>query len=214
MVVLTGDTRSKKLVSLLQEHGWGRMVIDRGIRPYPGEKWGFDNGAFRDWRKGKRFDETAFLRRLDIAYIIGTPYIAVTPDIVAGGERSLEFSLSWVERLPKEWPWYLAVQDDMNLEQVDKVLQYFAGIFLGGTDLFKGTAWYWCQLAHRQGKRFHYGRAGTPGKIRKAMAIGADSCDSAFPLWTRDRMDVFVSAWKRKEEQVTLWGPEVWAIRP
>jgi hypothetical protein len=48
MIFITGDTRSRKMVALLQKHGMGRMVIDRAITPYPGEPWAFDNGAYRD----------------------------------------------------------------------------------------------------------------------------------------------------------------------
>lgn len=189
MLLLTGDTRSKKCVEWLQSRGFGRIWIDHKPTPYPQEPWGFDNGAFRDWKKGLIFDGDSYLRRLDKAYVVGIPYLAVVPDMVAEGLRSLDFSLSWLDRLPKEWPWYLALQDGMGLEDVDSVIDRFAGLFLGGTDRFKYTAWYWRKLSHRHGKPFHYARASTPRKIRHAMASGADSCDSAYPLWMADRLD-------------------------
>ena len=213
MIILTGDTRSKKLIQKLREHGIGRMVVDKLPAPYPGEPWGFDNGAFRDWRNGREFDGDAYLRRLERAYAVGRPYIAVVPDLVAGGLRSLEFSLRWLERLPADWPWYLAVQDGMKLADVEPVLGKFAGIFLGGTDRFKGTAYWWCQLAHKHGKLFHYARAGTPRKIQHAVEVGADSCDSAFPLWTMERLDYFI-VWKEQPFQQRIWGPEVGSIVP
>jgi len=214
MIFITGDTRSKKIIKILQIYGMGRMFIDRIIKVYPQEPWGFDNGAFRDWLNGKDFDAEAFLRRLEIAYRIGTPYLAVVPDIVAGGDKSLEFSLGWLEKLPQEWPWYLAVQDGMKLEQVNEVISPFAGIFLGGTDKFKATAWHWCKLAHIHGKKFHYARAGTPRKLIDAKKVGADSCDSAFPLWSMERFMVLMAEWEGNTEQVGFWGPDVWSIVP
>lgn len=187
--MLTGDTRSKRIVSLLRNLGWGRMWIDQRPTPYPGEPWGFDNGAFRDWRNGRSFDESAYLRRLEVAYSAGMPYLAIVPDLVADGERSLAFSLSWLTRLPSDWPWYLAVQDGMTLAQVRMVLPKFKGLFLGGSNKFKATAYFWAGLAHGQGKHFHYGRAGTKRKLFHAVESGADSADSAFPLWTSERLD-------------------------
>jgi hypothetical protein len=121
------------------------------------------------------------------------PILAVTPDIVAAGMRSLAFSTQWrmSHKLPSEWPWYLAVQDGMTVNDVKPHLHLYAGLFLGGTDRFKETAFRWCELAHRYGKKFHYGRAGTPRKLMSAFKVGADSCDSAFPLWTTERMLAF-----------------------
>ena len=213
MIFITGDTRSKKMIKILQEYGMGRMVIDRLIKLYPREPWGFDNGAYRDWVGEKEFDEDAFLRRLEMAYQLGIPYLAVVPDIVAGGENSLEFSLGWLKRLP-EWPWYLAVQDGMKLERVSQIIKPFAGIFLGGTDKFKATAWYWCKLAHQHGKKFHYARAGTPRKVIHARKVGSDSCDSAGPLYSIERFNWFLSAWIEHNEQIDFWGPEIWSARP
>ena len=81
MHVLVGDTNSRWMIERLREQGWGRMVVDRALRLYPGEQWGFDNGAFRDWKNGSEFDGDGFQRRLDVALGMGTPYLAVVPDI-------------------------------------------------------------------------------------------------------------------------------------
>ena len=159
---------------------------------YPFEPWGFDNGAFEAWKKGETFREDKFLRRLDVALKVPSdPIVACCPDIVAGGLRSLEFSVWWLERLPMGWPWYLAVQDGMTHDDVLGVAHLFAGIFLGGTDKFKLTAYGWSRLAHFADKKFHYGRAGTLRKLAHAHAVEADSVDSNFPLWTQERMTMF-----------------------
>lgn len=180
--------------------------------PYTGEPWAFDNGAYGDFLRGKQFDEDAFLRRLEKAYRLGCPYMAVAPDIVAGGLRSLEFSLRWLEKLPSDWCWYLAVQDGMGLDDVDSVLDRFSGIFLGGTDHFKATALHWARLAHGRGKKFHFARAGTLRKVEFAKLVGADSLDSSFPLWTKERLRTFIEAVDM--ETNVLWGPDVWSISP
>lgn len=185
------------------------MWVDRRKpTPYEGELWGFDNGAYHYFLHGQLLDENVFLKRLDLAYQLDIPYIAITPDIVCGGLKSLEYSLSWLERLPGDWPWYLAVQDGMTVADVEPVVYSFAGIFLGGSTGFKSTAPIWRELAHRCGKNFHYGRAGTKRKLLHAMDCGADSADSAFPLWTRERFNEFVKWWEISRSGILrLWPP-------
>ena len=179
---------------LLQELGWGRMWIarTRNIYTYPGEPWGLDNGAFMDWRRGVSFDEDAWLNVLERAQAVPEkPYLAVLPDIVGGGLESLALSESWLPRVP-DFPWYLAVQDGMVPKDAEHMTNDIAGIFLGGTNGYKAQARLWCEWAHTNGLRFHYGRAGTLNKASHAMSVEADSLDSAFPLWTKERMALFV----------------------
>jgi hypothetical protein len=181
------------------------MFAVRQPSPFPFERWGFDNGAFVAWTHGEKFPESTFLRRLEIAEKTNSdPYLAVTPDIVAGGCRSLQFSTLWrmSRKLTDDWPWYLAVQDGMTVADVQPVIHLYSGIFLGGSDRFKATAYRWCKLAHSHQKRFHYGRASTPGKLLSAFKVGADGCDSAFPLWTAARLKLFSQRWEGLFDQV------------
>ena len=196
---MVGDTSCTNIIAQLQKHGWGRMVVTNNITPYPGEPWGFDNGAYGWWQKDEPFEEDTYLRRLERAYSKGVPYLAVLPDIPAQEMRSFDFSMKWLEKLPA-WPWYLAVQNGMYPDYVVKVLPKLSGLFLGGDNAFKGTAAMWCKIAHAQGRRFHYGRCGTPEKVRHAKAVGADSLDSAFPLWTRERFRYFVQVINEQED--------------
>lgn len=189
MKVLVGENPSRRMRERAREYGWGQMYVYREPRPYEGEPWGFDNGAYLDWRRGREFDRERYLRDLGRAMGIGRPYLAVAPDIVAGGMGSLEFSVAWLEdELPGEWPWYLAVQDGMTPEAVGEYVGNFSGVLLGGTNRFKEEAGKWCEWAHGLGKKFHYARASTERKIKSAIRIGADSMDSAFPLWTVGRV--------------------------
>ncbi|MGA2159890.1 MAG: hypothetical protein ABSG90_11820 [Dehalococcoidia bacterium] len=207
MQILIGDTSEKRIKRICQETGMGRMVAQNWPDLYEGEPWGFDNGAwgFKDLPGG--FDEKTFVNRLQKA--VGKykrPYLAVCPDIVAGGMKSLEFSMKWFYQLP-EWPWYLAVQDGMEVVAVMEVIDQFAGIFLGGTDEYKRYAGYWCQLAHHCGKKFHYGRAGTLNKLAHAIMVKADSLDSAFPLWTKNRLFSFIQAISQQHFDLTIFAP-------
>jgi hypothetical protein len=163
------------------------------IKPYAGEPWGFDSMAWYYSLHNLPFNPIQFQSRISKMEPRGTPYIAVTPDIVYGGLKSLELSNSWITKLDNGWPWYLAVQDGMDYKSVEKsVTKYpYAGIFLGGGDDFKNHFIRdYISLAHRYGLKFHWGRCGTALKIRKAHHLGVDSCDSAFPHWIARRLEV------------------------
>jgi hypothetical protein len=208
MHIVVGDTRSSNIIPRLIGLDWGRMACRNNPVPYQHEKWCFDNEAFKPWLDAGKpigltiedwcilWDRGRFEERLKWCRenVNSDPYMAVCPDIPGSGISSLEFSLEWMERLPRDWPWYLAVQDGMTPQDVECCLHLFSGIFLGGSDKFKGQAKLWCEFAHAHQKKFHYGRAGTLTKVKHAYQVGADSCDSAFPLWTKDRFSKFVQA--------------------
>jgi hypothetical protein len=204
--VILGSTECKARLRVMRRHGWGRMwtVPRHPLRPYEGERWGFDNGAYGYWKRGEQFNEPAFCKCLDRAEKVGRPYLAVLPDVVGGGLASLEYSLSWLDRVPREWPWYLAVQDGMTPAAVAPELHRFAGLFLGGTNDFKETAHAWCDLAHAAGLKFHYARAGTKRKMLLARLCGADSLDSAFPLWKRERLEAYERWFLEGQEQLLI----------
>lgn len=193
-IVLVGECTGR-LVPELQRLGWGRMwmAIGRNIYTYPGEPWGFDNGAFRDYLARREFYGAGYLKRVEkVLAHLSKPLLAVVPDRVAHSE-SLDFSLAWLKQLPACLPWYLALQDGMTRQAVLPHVSRFAGLFLGGSDGFKATAKDWCNFAHEHGLRFHYGRAGTPLKLEHALESGCDSLDSTFPMWTKARFRYFES---------------------
>jgi hypothetical protein len=202
--VLLGECTGRR-VAMMQALGWGRMWITRMAEPYPGEPWGVDNGAFRDYLAGRPFNTDRFRRQLDRCLPFGRPFLAIAPDIVGGGLASLEFSLDWLDHLPADWPWYLALQNGITTEDVAPHLERFAGLFLGGDTRFKGSAPSWARLAHEHGKPFHYGRAGTLRKLAHAIEAGADSIDSAFPMWTHERWETFAHRWMHGNPQYRLF---------
>jgi hypothetical protein len=169
------------------------VSTDAIIHPYEGEPWGFDNGAWHCFINNKTFDSPKFLKRISKMEPEGTPILAVTPDILKAGKQSLEFSNSWIPKLSNGWPWYLAVQDGMNIKEVeDSLTKYpYQGIFLGGGDSFKNLQGkQYLSLARQYGLKFHFGRCGTAKKIRKAYVWNVDSCDSAFPHWVKRRLKI------------------------
>ncbi len=203
-IVLLGEFTGRR-VQRLEALRWGRMWISRQPTPYDGEPWGVDNGAFRDYLRGVPFDAVRFLAQIERATRVGIPFLAVAPDIVAGGAASLAFSVEWLPRLPADWPWYLAVQDGVTPADVAPVLGRFSGLFLGGTREFKtATARTWCDMAHAAGRRFHYARVGTLDRLLHACGVGADSLDSAFPMWTDARWRTFERWWRDGDPRLAL----------
>lgn len=209
MIILTGDTRSRKLIERLKVLGWGRLSVVARPKPYPGEPWGIDNGAYSSYLKGEPLNIERFRKRCDESAEMEGCMMAVLPDKVGAGSESLDYSMEYLEKLPK-LPWYLAVQDGMEAEglnQTEKALDdpRIEGIFLGGTLPFKMSIDIWAQVAKSKGKKLHYGRCGTPKKINHALrSKGVTSLDSAFPLWTMERWMMFEKAVAGKLPQLTF----------
>jgi hypothetical protein len=199
---------------LLEKHGWGRMWASRVNLSLDelvdGEPVGFDNGAYGAWDKKspmfwRNFPSKLLLRRIDGMPRI--PNLAVAPDLPMAGNDSLSFSVTWRRKLPDEWPWYLAVQDGVSKELVEGNIDHFDGLFLGGSNEFKLGAEEWCNLAHRHGKKFHYGRASTYKRVREARLIGADSIDSITPVLRL--VDGHTRAFTRWEQEATNRNPQM-----
>lgn len=201
MRVYTGQTRSKRAIALCQRLGLGECT-NRGELPprRTDHGWLLDCGAFVDWRAGRAFNVTRWMRDLRyVAYrieagVLPAPDFVVVPDVVGDGAASLARSLEMVEWVPPELPVrYLVVQEGMTLAQVAEVLPHFGGLFVGGASMTwkLGTAPAWIALAHAQGRRCHIGRIGTLARLELVRRLGADSCDSCQPLWSLDRLEAF-----------------------
>jgi hypothetical protein len=198
LILLVGECGGWR-VRGMQQRGWGRMFVVRRITPYPGEPWGFDNGAFVAWRLGQPWPEQDWLRRLEAAVKIDpAPQLAIVPDVV-GSTESLPVSLRWIRQLrggpAGGWPWYLALQDGMTPAGVERVMHLFDGLFLGGTDRFKREAAVWAALARSRGLAFHYGRASTFERLEHALEIGATSADTTNFMWTTKKWARLLDWW-------------------
>jgi hypothetical protein len=199
MTVLMGEvTDGSMWIPAMREMGWGRMFVTKRPTPMSGEPWGFDNGAYSAWKHNENWDVALYRKRLAVAYEVALPpYLAVLPDLPTCGRESLNFSLYWLHSgaLPVEWPWYLAIQDGMDPADVEEHIEGVDGLFLGGSTVFKNSAPEWAELAHRHGKRFHYARSSSGRSCRFAYESGADSCDTANILRSKDNFRVFRNVW-------------------
>lgn len=184
--VYLGQTRAAGWIRKLEEFGFGEMCV-RGELPPRRHPWAFDNGAFKDWKAGRAFDVDAYERDLawlDLRQNVSPDFIVV-PDIVAGGMNSLHFSNAWRPRLLRyKVPLYIPVQDGMPFDIVPGLARAYDGLFVGGTVEWKlRTAETWIRRAHAHGMKCHVGQMGTENRARAAIRWGADSIDSALPLW-------------------------------
>jgi hypothetical protein len=199
--VYTGQTRGRRTIAACNELGLGECC-NRGELPprRTSHGWFLDWGAYVDFKAGRQFDAVRWERDLRwVAYRLEAgqlqaPDFVVVPDLVGGGRASLERSLAFVDWIPPELPVrYLVVQEGMGVADVARVLHRFRGIFVGGAsmDWKLATAPQWIALAHAVGLRCHIGRVGTPERLERVRALGADSVDSCLPLWTAERLQEF-----------------------
>lgn len=190
-MVYAGETRSRALRARLVARGFGVCVVRGRVKKADLAAWDwryfYDNGAFVDYRNGVPFDDSAFLG--DVLDLVDLPEgrrpaFVTLPDEVAGGLRSLALSMSWlarVGRLPLRWA--LVVQDDMSPDDIPWEAP-FDVIFVGGSTGWKlRTMASWARVAHQQGRACHVGRVGSAKRLRAARIDGADSVDSALPLF-------------------------------
>lgn len=202
MKAYVGQTRAKDIIDGLRRAGIGECTV-RGELPPRRAAWFYDNGAYTDFVAERAFNVNQFMRDVRAMRARGkgkssfeAPAFIVLPDLVARGLESLAESESWIDECADVAPLYLAVQNGMTTADVEALIErkgQIAGIFVGGTTEWKhATAAEWITWAHARGLQVHIGRCGTIELVRWAKAIGADSIDSCFPLWTRERLAAFV----------------------
>lgn len=178
MIPYASRTGTKKNLAALRGYGWRLMVSAKGVLRTEGFRYALDNGAWHSHVRGTPFDVAAF--DVALAKLGAGADWTVLPDVVAGGLRSLEFSMSWVARVPGRK--MLAVQDGMTAAHVVPCLGAVHGIFVGGTTEWKlATMALWGSVAHEAGKIMHVGRVNTITRIRQCAAAGATSFDGSGP---------------------------------
>jgi len=185
MQIYTGTCGGKKF-ECVKKYGMGIMISPSAKRQaqkkYREVPCALDNGAFQAHKKGYPFREGLFLKTLDECYLLGIPLdFIVCPDIVMGGEKSLDFSVEWATTKLKTAPYLaLVVQDGMLTKMIDAyVLSLFKIIFIGGSVEWKWkTADEWTRFAHENKKKVHIGRVGQKRYLRFCEHIKVDSVDS------------------------------------
>lgn len=171
---MTGTLRN---LAALDSAGWHVLLSPAGSLNPKGRPYALDNGAWTAHQQGTDFDIDAFMRAVDKVGEFAE--WIVLPDIVMGGQRSLDLSLSWLEKLaglPSRL--LIAVQNGIEVDDVRSYLNPSVGIFVGGDTAWKEqTTPTWGSLARRRNCYLHVGRVNSQRRIGICAAAGADSFD-------------------------------------
>lgn len=176
MIGYASRTGTRRNLAALRQAGWRLMVSAKGVHRHEGFGYALDNGAWHCFQNKLPFDEACFIeayRKLGK----GADF-CVLPDIVAGGVRSLEYSMMWLPRLG-DCSAYLAVQNGMKADDIMPI-KGVDGLFVGGTEDWKErTMPMWGEIARAKGIRLHVGRVNSARRIHLCEANGADSFDGS-----------------------------------
>lgn len=179
MIAYASRTGTKRTLEVLRRAGWHLLVSAVGALRNEGFPYALDNGAWSAYVNKRPFDEDAFLKAL--ARLGSAAEWVVVPDIVAGGQASLDFSLRFMPRvLDATQLALLAVQDGITSENVREHLGDRVGLFVGGTTEWKlKTLPEWGRLAKSVGCWLHVGRVNSCRRISFCASVGADSFDGS-----------------------------------
>lgn len=166
------------------------------MHPIPGLPYVLDNGAWACFQAGVEWTPEPMLRlagRLGLdcpgGYYregLGRGF-CVLPDIVGGGQASLDRSLAFRDQ-HRNGPladqiatWLLAVQDGMDPEHVRSLVeQHHLGIFVGGSTAWKWeTVHDWAEIGLDLGCYVHVGRVNTLRRAMLCRDLGVSSCDGS-----------------------------------
>lgn len=177
MIPYASRTGTKRNLAVLREAKWHLLVSAASVLRTEGFPYALDNGAWSAYQQGRPFDETAFLLALRKCGR-GAEWV-VLPDIVAGGQSSLEMSLRWMRQTLNETSRaLLAVQDGMTLEDVRPWIGERVGIFVGGSTNWKEkTLAQWGGLGRTIGCIVHVGRVNSVRRIDLCASAGVTSFD-------------------------------------
>ncbi len=178
MISYASNTGTKRNLEQFRKFGWRILLTPLNPKLPQGLRYAVDNGAWSCFQQKVAFDDDGFRSLVD-AYGSGADFVVI-PDLVEQGQKSLEFSLSWLDRLKVIRLLLLPVQDGMSADDVGAVLQQHPrlGIFLGGsTDWKLATMEGWGMVAHAFGRYYHVGRVNSRRRIRMCQHSGAHSID-------------------------------------
>ena len=205
MICYASRTGTRRNLNALRRVGWRLLISRTGNWRTEGFPYALDNGAWSDFHTGRPFDEEAFERLLE--KLGANADFAVLPDIVAGGMRSLELSVRWLNRVLSLCPLVLiAVQDGMELCDLAPLVSPSVGIFLGGSTEWKLQRMAdWGHFCAERHVYYHVARVNTLRRIRLAAAAGATSIDGS----SASRYAVTVRPLDFAARQPDLFSPTV-----
>jgi hypothetical protein len=172
------NTGTKVNLQALRDHDWGILLTPDNPTPRQGLSHGMDNGAWWAYQNQQPFREKLFMDLVE-RHGASSDFVVI-PDIVAGGMKSLDFSLSWLPKLKHLKKVLLPVQDGMDVFTVSAILHKYPnmGIFLGGSTEWKlKTMFQWGTVAAVTRRHYHVGRVNSMRRIRLCAEAGADSFD-------------------------------------
>jgi hypothetical protein len=179
MICYASRTGTRRNLDALRRAGWRLFISRTGNWRTEGFPYALDNGAWSDFQTGRAFDEESFERLLEKLGVNAD--FVVLPDIVAGGIRSLELSVRWLNRTLSICPLVLiAVQDGMELADLAPLISPSVGIFLGGSTEWKLQRMEdWGRFCAERRVYYHVARVNTLRRTRLAAAAGATSIDGS-----------------------------------
>lgn len=177
MIAYASRTGTRRNLTVLRRAGWRLLVSATGALRPEGFRFGLDSGAWTYHQLGLPFDAVRYERAVTSLASHPDCDWVVLPDIVAGGNASLDLSLSWLPRV--QHPLVLiSVQDGVTVSRVERVINTHIGIFVGGSTEYKLQSMpLWGQIARAHGAYLHVGRVNTALRIRQCAQAGADSFD-------------------------------------
>jgi hypothetical protein len=176
-------TGTKRNLCALRTHGWRLLVVPSSAPPrVPRWETGneapfmLDNGAWGAFARGRPWNADHFLRAVDVLGFRADAIVA--PDIVCGGQASLDLTLSFLPRLRGVGaPILIAVQNGMVPTDLPP-LGPGLGLFIGGDDRWKeDSARMWGAHARAAGAPCHMARVNTCRRIYLAAEAGCSSFD-------------------------------------
>lgn len=181
LIPYASRTGTKRNLRALRRDGWHLLVSVEGVQRTEGFPYALENGAWHRYQQGKPFVAAEFTSALD-RLGPGADWVVV-PDIVLGGQASLELSIGWLPRVLSAAPRALvAVQNGMAPADVRPLLGPSVGIFVGGDTRWKEqTIGLWSALGRELRCWVHVGRVNTARRIRICTAEGATSFDGSSP---------------------------------
>ena len=177
---------------------------DRYTEPMPHLPYVLDNGAWGSIKNGLEWDPVKLAKHFQrYASKSIRPQWVVCPDVVGDAAKTFELWSLWHSRFAWEnVPVFLAVQDGMTVEDVERLAISPDGIFVGGSTEWKWqTARHWCANF----KRVHVARVNGLRTLKLCKEWGAESCDGTG--WFMGRSAQLVHLGEFLSEQAGIHEP-------
>lgn len=178
MISYASNTGTKRNLQQFRNFGWRILLTPKNPVPRDGLRFAIDNGAWSCYQQKLPFDSDGFISLVE-AFGSAADFVVV-PDLVGEGLLSLDFSLSWMDKLKGTRLLLLPLQNGMKADDIGPVLLRYPGLglFLGGDTEWKlATMQGWGMVAHAFGRYYHVGRVNSRKRIRMCQHAGADSVD-------------------------------------